>query len=58
VADESARPDETAPTEDGSGADPVSDIRALLNEIPGAWGRIEAGIADTRAGRILCADEL
>ena len=30
--------------------DPAS-ILALLDHIPGAWDRIEAGIADARAGR-------
>jgi hypothetical protein len=33
-------------------ADPdAAQIVALLDRIPGAWERIEAGIADARAGR-------
>jgi predicted transcriptional regulator len=35
-------------------ADPDADqIVALLDGIPGAWERIEAGIADARAGRTI-----
>ena len=33
-------------------------IAALLDRIPGAWDRIEAGIADARAGRTAPLDEL
>jgi predicted transcriptional regulator len=33
-------------------------IAALLDRIPGAWDRIEAGIADARAGRTVPLDEL
>lgn len=33
-------------------ADPDADtIAALLERIPGAWERVEAGVADARAGR-------
>lgn len=33
-------------------ADPdAANIRALLDRIPDTWGRIEAGVADARAGR-------
>jgi len=40
-------------------ADPdARDIVALLDGIPGAWNRIDAGIADARAGRIVPLDEL
>jgi hypothetical protein len=35
-------------------ADPDADqIVSLLDHIPGAWERIEAGIADARAGRTI-----
>jgi hypothetical protein len=35
-------------------ADPdASSILALLDRIPGAWERIDAGIADARAGRTI-----
>ena len=33
-------------------------IVALLDRIPGAWDRIDAGIADARAGRTVSLDEL
>lgn len=34
------------------GADPdAANILALLDRIPGAWERIEAGVQDARAGR-------
>lgn len=33
-------------------------ISALLDRIPGAWERIEGGIADARAGRTIPLDEL
>ena len=33
-------------------------IAALLDRIPGAWDRIEAGITDARAGRTVPLDEL
>jgi len=33
-------------------------IAALLDRIPGAWDRIEAGIMDARAGRTVPLDEL
>lgn len=40
-------------------ADPDSEhIVALLDRIPGAWERIETGIADARAGRVVPLDEL
>jgi predicted transcriptional regulator len=40
-------------------ADPdARDVAALLDRIPGAWDRIEAGIADARAGRTVPLDEL
>jgi len=40
-------------------ADPdVRQIVALLDRIPGAWDRIEAGVADERAGRVVPLDEL
>lgn len=39
-------------------ADPdATQIAALLDRIPGAWERIEAGIADARAGRTVPFDE-
>lgn len=39
-------------------ADPdATHIVALLDRIPGAWDRIEAGIADARAERIVPVDE-
>jgi predicted transcriptional regulator len=41
------------------GADPdARDVAALLDRIPGAWERIEAGITDARAGRTVPLDEL
>lgn len=41
------------------GADPdARSVAALLDRIPGAWERIDAGIADARAGRIVPLDEL
>jgi hypothetical protein len=40
-------------------ADPdARQIAELLGGIPGAWDRIEAGIADARAGRTISLDEL
>jgi predicted transcriptional regulator len=40
-------------------ADPdARHIVALLHRIPGAWDRIEAGIADARAGRVVPHDDL
>jgi hypothetical protein len=33
-------------------------VAALLDRIPGAWDRTEAGIADARAGRTVPLDEL
>jgi predicted transcriptional regulator len=40
-------------------ADPdARHVAALLDRIPGAWDRIEAGIADARAGRTVPLDEL
>jgi predicted transcriptional regulator len=33
-------------------------IRALLGRIPGAWDRIETGIADARAGRTISLENL
>ena len=40
-------------------ADPdARHIVALLDRIPGAWDRIEAGIADARAGRVTSLDDL
>jgi predicted transcriptional regulator len=33
-------------------------IVALLDRIPGAWDRIQAGVADARAGRTIPLDEL
>jgi predicted transcriptional regulator len=40
-------------------ADPdARQVAALLDRIPGAWDRIEAGIADARAGRTVPLDEL
>jgi len=33
-------------------------VSALLDRIPGAWDRIESGIADARAGRTIPLDEL
>jgi predicted transcriptional regulator len=40
-------------------ADPdARHIAALLDRIPGAWDRIETGIADARAGRAVPLDEL
>ena len=40
-------------------ADPdARQIVALLDRIPGAWDRIEAGIADARAGRTVPLEEL
>jgi hypothetical protein len=33
-------------------------IVALLDRIPGAWDRVQAGIADARAGRTIPLDEL
>lgn len=40
-------------------ADPdARQIVALLDRIPGAWDRIDAGIADARAGRVIPLDEL
>jgi hypothetical protein len=40
-------------------ADPdARQIAALLDRIPGAWDRIEAGIADARAGRTVSVDDL
>jgi predicted transcriptional regulator len=40
-------------------ADPSADqIVQLLDGIPGAWDRIERGIADARAGRTIPFDEL
>ena len=40
-------------------ADPdARNVAALLDRIPGAWDRIEAGIADARAGRTVPLDEL
>lgn len=39
-------------------ADPdTSSILALLDRIPGAWERIEAGVADARAGRTVPFDQ-
>jgi predicted transcriptional regulator len=39
-------------------ADPdATQIAALLDRIPSAWERIEAGIADARAGRTIPFDE-
>jgi hypothetical protein len=37
---------------DGADLD-AAQIVALLDRIPGAWERIEAGIADARAGRTI-----
>ncbi len=40
-------------------ADPdAAHIVALLDRIPGAWDRIDAGIADARAGRVVPLDDL
>lgn len=40
-------------------ADPdARQVAALLDGIPGAWDRIEAGIADLRAGRVVPLDDL
>ena len=40
-------------------ADPEArDIVTLLDRIPGAWDRIQAGVADARAGRTIPLDEL
>lgn len=40
-------------------ADPEArQIMALLDRIPGAWGRIETGIDDARVGRTIPLDEL
>lgn len=40
-------------------ADPdVRQVVELLDRIPGAWDRIEVGIADARAGRTVPLDEL
>jgi predicted transcriptional regulator len=40
-------------------ADPEArQIIALLDRIPGAWDRIETGIADARAGRTIPLDKL
>jgi predicted transcriptional regulator len=40
-------------------ADPdARQVAALLDRVPGAWDRIEAGIADARAGRTVPLDEL
>jgi predicted transcriptional regulator len=40
-------------------ADPdAHQVAALLDRIAGAWDRIEAGIADARAGRTVPLDEL
>ena len=33
-------------------------VVALLDRIPGAWDRVQAGIADVRAGRTIPLDEL
>lgn len=33
-------------------------IAALLDRIPGAWDRIDAGVADARAGRTVPLDEI
>lgn len=39
-------------------ADPnASQIVALLERTPGAWDRIETGIADARAGRVVPLEE-
>jgi predicted transcriptional regulator len=39
-------------------ADPdARQVAALLDRIPGAWDRIEAGIADARAGHTVPLDE-
>ena len=39
-------------------ADPdARDIVALLDRVPGAWDRVEAGIADVRAGHVISLDE-
>ncbi len=40
-------------------ADPdLATITALLNSIPGAWGRAQAGLADIACGRVIPLDEL
>ena len=40
-------------------ADPdARQIAALLDRIPGAWDRIEPGMADARAGRTVSRDDL